>query len=52
MYKNVLSKILGADIDRFSVICPNCSISVLDYDGEKWRLAWWNYGARLGESSE
>ena len=48
----VLSYVLGADVDRFSVICPNCSVCVLDYDGEKWRLACWNYGAKMGESSE
>ena len=48
----VVCDILGALFDRDAVHCPNCAIVVLEFDGERWRLLVWNYGAELGEGSE
>jgi broad specificity phosphatase PhoE len=48
----VIGHILSAFLDREAIHCPNCSINVLEFDGEKWRLLVWNYGAQLGEGSE
>jgi len=48
----VLSHILSALVDRDSIHCPNCAINVLEFDGKRWRLLVWNYGAALGEGSE
>ena len=44
--------IVSALMDRDSVHCPNCAIVVLEFDGKKWRLLVWNYGAALGKGSE
>ena len=44
--------ILSAVFDRDAVHCPNCAINVLEFDGKKWRLLVWNYGAILGEGKE
>lgn len=48
----VVCNILGALFDRDAVHCPNCAIVVLEFDGERWRLLVWNYGAELGEGKE
>ena len=48
----VVCDILGALFDRDAVHCPNCAIVVLEFNGEKWRLLVWNYGAELGEGKE
>lgn len=48
----VTSHILSARMDRDAIHCPNCAINVLDFDGKKWRLLVWNYGAALGLGTE
>ena len=43
----VTCHIISAFFDRSAIHCPNCAIVVLEYDGAKWRLLVWNYGAAL-----
>ena len=35
------------DFCRGAVLSSNCAIHVFDYDGTRWKLIAWNYGAQL-----
>lgn len=48
----VVCHVVSAVFDRDGVNCPNCAIIVLEFDGEKWRLLVWNYGAKIGLGAE
>lgn len=48
----VTCHIISALFDRSAIHCPNCAIVVFEFDGTKWRLLSWNYGAALGEGKE
>ena len=48
----VTGYILSANLDRDAIHCPNCNIVVLEFDGNKWRLLVWNYGAEIGIGTE
>lgn len=43
--------VLSAIINRDAIHCPNCAIVILEFDGTKWNLLVWNYGAELGMGS-
>lgn len=40
---SMLEITLEADFNRLAVNSNNCSVSVFEYDGEKWILKLWNY---------
>lgn len=48
----VVCHVLSAIFERDAVYCPNCAIVVFEFDGEKWRLLVWNYGAQIGLGSK
>ena len=43
----VFDIVFGVFADRASLICENCSVSVFEYNGERWKLKTWNYTGEL-----
>lgn len=40
--KSLFSAVLGVWVDIHNYICNNCSVMVLSYENEKWKLFSWN----------
>ena len=39
--KSLCRLVLGENASTGNIRCPNCSILILDYDGERWRMDSW-----------
>ena len=43
----MLRIVLGTDFDTAGVKSQNCAIHVFEFNGERWKLLVWNYGAQI-----